>query len=448
MCLDDSVGCEIQTGRPVVITSPSKANESGETVIVAFITSQGKPHPNHIPVLVEGKRNRVLCNQVRTLAKERLTRCICMLTAEEMKRVTGGLAAAQSISIAVQKDESEEIISLRAECEMWKRLYERTMDQLVELKVANDLATKMAQRVVAEEPIIEDDLVIDEEPEPEIEVEPVAFEETTEKVDLNSCTADDLKKCGCSVVVASTIISGRPYKFVEDLRNLPGITNVAFGILKHKVCVAAEPVVEEEVVETPEAPEAPEVVEVPPEPEVVEAVEVAPEQDVAEVPEATDTEKVNINTAKAKELMVKLNLGQFYAYRITGHRNKNGDFVCIEELVECNVISKPAFDQIKDKITVGEPEPEPDPVDEGSWLDEVELPTPVVEPEPEEEPAKVNINKANMTELMSVGFTKPVAGRIVAYVKKFGPFRDLDELSEINGLKGETLRKLRDKLEV
>lgn len=425
VCLDDSVGCEIQTGRPVVITSPSKANESGETVIVAFITSQGKPHPNHIPVLVEGKRNRVLCNQVRTLAKERLTRCIGVLTAEEMKRVTGGLAAAQSIPIAVQKDESEEIISLRAESEMWKRLYERTMDQLVELKVANDLATKMAQRVVAEEPIIEDDLVIDEEPEPEIETVPeLAFEETTEKVDLNSCTADDLKKCGCTCVMASTIISGRPYKFVEDLRNLPGLTNVAFGILKHKVCVAAEPV---EV-------EAPEVVEVAPEPEAT----------------VTDTEKVNINTAKAKELMALLDVGQFYAYRITGHRNKNGDFVSIDELVEYNVVSKIVFDQIKDKITVGEhqPEPEPDPVDEGSWLDEVELPTPVVEPEPEEEPAKVNINKANMTELMHVGFTKPVAGRIVAYVKKFGPFRDLDELSEINGLKGKTLRKLKDKLEV
>lgn len=437
VCVDGSVGCEIQTGRPAVIVSASKANEKRETVIVAFITSQGKPHPHNVGVYVEGEFRRVMCDTIRTVSKERLTRCICTLTEHEMIRVTGGLACAMCIPNTGKKEESPkeespDVLALRAESDMWKGLYERAMAQLVELKLNNDLALRMASAV--KEPVVEEQV---EEADPELDEPVVEFEEIPEKVDLNSCTSEDLKKCGCNATIAGLIIAGRPYTFVEDLRRIPGITNVAYRILECKVCVVP---VEEPVAE-PEEPEE----------EVVAEAAVVEPPVVVEAEAPVETELVNINTATAKELMTKLDLGQFYSYRITGHRNKNGDFVAIEELLEYQVISKPAFEQIKDRITVGETASAPveESDDEEDWLNKVVLPQPQSEEEaaPTEEP-KVNVNTASTADLMKVGFSKPVAGRINAHVRKFGPYRDLDELLGIEGMKGKTLRKLRDKLEV
>lgn len=440
VCVDDSVGAEQQTGRPALIVSGNKNNEKWPTVIVAYMTQGAMNHNSVVGVNVNGRIERVVCNQLRTIDKQRLTRYVGKVSDSDLRRVSGGLAISMCIPTSLgtipaeQNDENEEIISLRAEADMWKRLYERTMDQLVELKVANDLAMKVAQRVV---PVIAEQVVgqvaepvaeVDEATEPPKEEPVVAFEETPEKVDLNSCTSEDLKKCGCTAAMAETIIAGRPYKFVEDLRKIPGITNVAYRILECKVCVeepaVAEVTEEAEVVETPVAIEAP--------------VEVAAV--TAEI-----AEKVNINTATVKEMVEKLDLSQAYAYKINGHRNKHGHFIALEEIVEYKVISRPAYEKIKDRITIGEAEPEV----EENWLDNVKLPQPPSEEEaaPTEEP-KLNVNTAKPAELMALGFSKAVASRIAAHVKKFGPYRNLDELLEIEGMRGKTLRKLRDKLEV
>jgi competence ComEA-like helix-hairpin-helix protein len=72
----------------------------------------------------------------------------------------------------------------------------------------------------------------------------------------------------------------------------------------------------------------------------------------------------------------------------------------------------------------------------------------VGEPEQEPESGKVNINTASMRELMEVGFEKRAAALIVNERKKFGRFRDLDDLAKIPEISGRILRKLRDNLEV
>lgn len=447
VCVDDSVGHEIQTGRPAVIVSASKANEKRETVIVAFITSQGKPHPHNVRVYVEGEFRRVMCDTIRTVSKERLTRCICTLTEPEMIRVTGGLACAMCIPNTGKKeespkDETPDVLALRAESDMWKGLYERAMAQLVEMKLQSDIALRMTQRVDVAEPVAAATETV-EATEPPKEEPQVEFEETPEKVDLNSCTPEDLKKCGCNATIAGLIIAGRPYTFVEDLRRIPGITNVAYRILECKVCVVPveepveEPVVAAEVAE-PEEPE---------EEVVAEAAVVEPPV----VVEAVVEEKVNINTATAREIWEKLGVSKTAAYAIIRYRKENGLFVSVEELLETKVVGKPFYQKYKDRLTIGEPEPkvEKEPDDEEDWLNKVVLP----QPQPEEEAAptekpKVNVNTASTTDLMKVGFSKSVAGRINAHVRKFGPYRDLDELLEIEGMRGKTLRKLRDKLEV
>lgn len=60
----------------------------------------------------------------------------------------------------------------------------------------------------------------------------------------------------------------------------------------------------------------------------------------------------------------------------------------------------------------------------------------------------MNVNTANVYKLMEVGFSKTIAGRIVHHQKNCAPFRDIEELLEIDGVKKGDLRKLRDKLEI
>jgi len=58
--LDPTVGREIQKTRPCLVVSPDEANGHLATVIVAPMTSQGRPHPTRIPCRFAGKSG-LLC---------------------------------------------------------------------------------------------------------------------------------------------------------------------------------------------------------------------------------------------------------------------------------------------------------------------------------------------------------------------------------------------------
>lgn len=429
--VDDSVGAEIQTGRPAVIISGNRSNETSPVVLVAFITSQGHPHPHNVSVKLNGEPRRVLCDHIRTISKERLTRHIGMLANHEMIRITGALATAMCIPIrgpetTQNEQESKEITSLKAECEMWKRCYDVAMTQLVDLKVNSDLALRMARAGYDyEEPEeFEEEVPVEEPVEEPVKVPEPVVEEEQKQVEVNTCTAEELKKCGCNPVVVENILNHRPYKELDDLRKVPGVTSVAFGILKHKLCCI--PVNVEEPPVVVEEPEVPEVVE----PEVEEVV---PETVVV-------GDKLNINTASAKEIAEKLGTVAAYAYYITGYRNKNGNFVDLKELLDVKHLPKSWYEKYKDQLTLGGEEPkQPEPPQEPK------KPEP---PKEEEAPKKLNINTASTRELMEVGFSKSAAAKIVNTRKKYGKFRTLDDLVYQEDVSGKTLRKLRDKLEV
>lgn len=505
--LDDSTGSEIKTGRPAVVVSGDTANEKEDTVIVAFITSGGIASPYNVSVVSPEGKKRVLCRQLRTVAKTRLTKYEYKLSGPEMVRVTGALSGAMCIPLrtpesTVQEKENKEITALKAECEMWKRSYDVVMTQLVELKVNSDLALRMARvgYEYEESEEFEEDEAEEEspvvEPEPPKEPEP----EETERVEINTCSAEDLKRCGCNLDMAQKIMDNRPYMRLDELRIVDGITGVAYGILKHKLCCvpvkAEEPpvVVEEPVVEEPESPVEPEVLE-----------------------------KVNINTAALKEMMDHLKIGYYYASKIRAHRNKNGKFVALEELKMVDGLSKDFYERYAHLCTIGESEPVVEsPVEEvieepkqeqeperkletgrrlnintasaqemhdylglsmtvcysitgtrarnglyksieelrqvprfaeSHWEKYKDMIT-VGDPEPQEseeqepESDKVNINTASLRDLMAVGFEKRAAALIVNERKKYGRFRSLDDLAEIPEIKGKVLRKLREKLEV
>ncbi len=67
-------------------------------------------------------------------------------------------------------------------------------------------------------------------------------------------------------------------------------------------------------------------------------------------------EKIDINSATAQELQELPRIGETVAQRIVEFRQKNGKFKKIEELMKVKGIGEKTFLQLKDRITVGEPE--------------------------------------------------------------------------------------------
>jgi mRNA interferase MazF len=69
---DPSIGTEIRKRRPALIVSPDDLNRSLPRVIVAPLTSQGRPLGCRPEVRFKGKRARILLDQIRSVDKSRL----------------------------------------------------------------------------------------------------------------------------------------------------------------------------------------------------------------------------------------------------------------------------------------------------------------------------------------------------------------------------------------
>ncbi len=72
--LDPTVGHEIKKSRPCLIISPDELNRYISTVIVAPMTTKGRPYPTRIPCIYQDKKGQILLDQIRTVDKSRLVR--------------------------------------------------------------------------------------------------------------------------------------------------------------------------------------------------------------------------------------------------------------------------------------------------------------------------------------------------------------------------------------
>ena len=62
---------------------------------------------------------------------------------------------------------------------------------------------------------------------------------------------------------------------------------------------------------------------------------------------------ININTATVEELTMLPGIGPSYAQRIVEHREKNGPFKKVEDLLNVRGIGEKTFERIRDRITAG-----------------------------------------------------------------------------------------------
>jgi mRNA interferase MazF len=72
--LDPTRGREIKKTRLCVVISPDELNAHLQTVIVAPLTSSGRPYPFRVPCVFDKKQGLIVLDQIRTVDRERLLR--------------------------------------------------------------------------------------------------------------------------------------------------------------------------------------------------------------------------------------------------------------------------------------------------------------------------------------------------------------------------------------
>jgi mRNA interferase MazF len=70
--LDPAEGHEIKKTRPCLVISPDEMNQHISTVIVAPMTTNGRPYPTRVPVTFKRKVGQIVVDQLRTVDKSRL----------------------------------------------------------------------------------------------------------------------------------------------------------------------------------------------------------------------------------------------------------------------------------------------------------------------------------------------------------------------------------------
>lgn len=72
--LDPTEGREIRKTRPCLVISPDEMNQHIDTVIVAPMTTKGRPYPTRVPVRFKGKSGQIVLDQIRTVDKSRFVK--------------------------------------------------------------------------------------------------------------------------------------------------------------------------------------------------------------------------------------------------------------------------------------------------------------------------------------------------------------------------------------
>ncbi|GIW88324.1 MAG: hypothetical protein KatS3mg108_2648 [Isosphaeraceae bacterium] len=157
-----------------------------------------------------------------------------------------------------------------------------------------------------------------------------------ERIDLNTADAKTLQTLpGVGPTLSRALIDHRPYSSIDDLRRVPGISPDRFAVLRNRVVVH---------------PPDPAIPDDPP-----TATPPQSTQRIAQRPTvpATQTRRIDLNTATQDELESLPSIGPAKARAIIEHR----PFRSIEDVMRVPGIKQGTFDRIRAHITIGSPPP-------------------------------------------------------------------------------------------
>lgn len=90
--LDPTTGSEIRKTRPCLIVSPDEMNRFIRTVIIAPMTTKGRPYPTRVACRFREKDGQVVLDQIRTVDRGRLVQHLGRIDEDVQQEVLEGLA--------------------------------------------------------------------------------------------------------------------------------------------------------------------------------------------------------------------------------------------------------------------------------------------------------------------------------------------------------------------
>ena len=233
---DNSVGNELATCRPGVVLSSRDTVMDYPLAVIAYMTTTPKDDIGVAVKLTTPKRESwVLCHQLFSVDESRLTTRMCKLSDEEMAAIDEAIGEVLNLELA-SEDNRRKVRELEAEIESQKmkiatleKLYERSLDQYVELKLKSDADARLKPKEVevvepTKEKVIKKPKSV--EPVKKKKPEPVVVTGEQVKVNVNTCTWKELvEKTGICESTAKQVITYRKKydKFLglEDLLIVP-----------------------------------------------------------------------------------------------------------------------------------------------------------------------------------------------------------------------------------
>lgn len=371
--MDFGVGSEEGSYRPGVIVSNNSLNNTQSTVNVLYLSrrmNRVRPQAEtEIDTMATGVPSFIMCHQIATIDKSRLSTMMGTLDTSDLRRVEDMLeeiydlgytddaalkekdreieardaviqekdaeiAKLKAQIVENTKDHESKVQSFTAEIGMWTGLYNKALDMVVDMKLNADLAARAKKPVIEIKAPVE---AVKVEPEEPVENEPVR----NDLVDINHCTITALKKLGFSLTMGKKIVECRPFKNVADLKRVPGLKATQFRIMEPKLCCTPVKKVEW-IKDEPDPGYETEPVKVTSELTVEEPVKV----------EESEVRKVNINTASAEEIHQAIGLSKTICFGITGTRKRDGLYKSVEDLLNVPRFTQSHMDKYGDMLEV------------------------------------------------------------------------------------------------
>ena len=90
--LDPTVGSELKKIRPCLVISPDEMNQSIATIIIAPLTTRGRPYPTRVQCRFQGKDGQIALDQLRAIDKSRLVKQLGNISSATQQAVIAKLA--------------------------------------------------------------------------------------------------------------------------------------------------------------------------------------------------------------------------------------------------------------------------------------------------------------------------------------------------------------------
>jgi len=219
------------------------------------------------------------------------------------------------------------------------------------------------------------------------------------KIDLNSASQAELEGLkGIGAATAQKIIAARPYKSIDDLKNVSGIGQATFDDLKGLVTVQAKKTADASGTRTAAGSKAKK-----------EARESAPQDEDG---------LIDLNTADKAALEGLAGIGPVLADKIIAAR----PFKSIEDLKDIKGISQAKLDDLKGLVTI-------------SLEDDDAAVNPKLKPG-----QTININRAGETDLTRLLGIGPVKAKAVIAGR---PYARIADIMKVKGIKEKTFAKIK-----